>query len=67
MGGTEPFARAALCLEVFRELGLVSLRRSDDALRLVMTDRGKKVSLEQSAYLRMLQDILEMPKRGGTR
>ncbi len=67
MGGTEPFARAALCLEVFRELGLVSLRRSDDALRLVMTDRGKKVSLEQSVYLRMLQDILEMPKRGGMR
>ena len=63
-GGTEPFARAALCLEVFRELGLLSMKRSGDEIRLVMTDRGKKVSLEQSRYLRTLHDILETPKGG---
>ena len=65
-GGTESFARAALCLEVFRERGLVSLRRMDDEIRLVLTDRGKKVNLEQSQYLQMLKETLETPKRGGT-
>ena len=66
VGGTESFARAALCLEVFRELGLVSLRRMEDEIRLLLTDRGKKVSLEQSQYLQMLKETLETPKRGGT-
>ena len=63
-GGTEPFIRAALCLEVFRERGLLSMRRSGDEIRLTLTDRGKKVHLEQSQYLRMLHDILETPKGG---
>ena len=63
-GGTESFIRAALCLEVFRERGLVSLRRMDDEIRLMLTDRGKKVNLDQSEYLQKLKDILEMPKRG---
>ena len=66
-GGAEAFARAALCLEVFRERGLVSLRHSDDEIRLVLTDRGKKVNLEQSEYLQRLHEIMETPKRGGTR
>ena len=66
-GGAEAFARAAVCLEVFRERGLVSLRRSDEEIRLALTDRGKKVSLEQSAYLQMLHEMMETPKRGGTR
>ena len=65
-GGAEAFARAAMCLEVFRERGLVSLRRSGDEIRLVLTDRGKKVNLEQSEYLRMLREMMETPKRGGT-
>ena len=65
-GGTESFARAALCLEVFRERGLVSLRHKDDEIRLVLTDRGKKVSLEESLYLQQLKDIMETPTRGGT-
>ena len=64
-GGTESFARAALCLEVFRERGLVSLRHKEDEIRLVLTDRGKKVNLEQSLYLQMLRDIMETPTRGG--
>ena len=60
-------ARAALCLEVFQERGLLRLQRSDDEVRLLLTDQGKKVNLEQSCYLQVLRDILETPKRGGTR
>ena len=63
-GGTETFARTALCLEVFRERGLLKMERADDEVRLELTDRGKKVNLDESAYLRMLRDILETPKRG---
>ena len=63
-GGAEAFARAALCLEIFRERGLVSLRRTDDEIRLMLTDQGKKVNLDESEYLQKLKDILEMPKRG---
>ena len=42
----------------------MSLRRTDDEIRLTLTDRGKKVNLEQSQYLQKLKDILETPKRG---
>ncbi len=65
-GGTEPFARSALLLEVFRERGLISLRRNGDEMRLALTDQGKKVNLEQSQYLVNLKALLESPKRGGT-
>ncbi len=65
MGGPEPFARAALCLEVFRERGLLQFTRDDEEIRLQMTDGGKKVQLEESLYFRRLNSILETPKRGG--
>lgn len=66
-GGAEAFVRAALCLEVFRERGLLRMQRTGDEIHLTLTDQGKKVNLEQSMYLQLLHDILETPKRGGTR
>ena len=67
IGGTEPFGRAALCLEVFRERSLLSLQRRGDEVRLKLQGREKKVSLEHSIYLQHLADILETTKRGGMR
>ena len=66
-GGAEAFVRAALCLEIFRERGLLQMRRDGDEVCLALTDQGKKVDLEQSCYLRALRDVLDTPKRGGTR
>ena len=65
MGGTDAFARAALCLEVFRERELLQFERREDDIRLLLTDGGKKVQLEESPYFRRLSAILEAPKRGG--
>ena len=67
IGGTEPFGRAALCLEVFRERSLLSLQRRGDEVRLKLQGQEKKVSLEHSIYLQHLADILETTKRGGMR
>ena len=67
VGGTDPFARAALCLEVFRERSLLWMRRQGDEVRLKLQDEGKKVALERSVYLQQLADILETTKRGGMR
>ena len=53
--GAEPFLRAAFCLEIFRERGLVSLARSGDDLTLRLTRGDRKISLEESAYLQTLQ------------
>jgi hypothetical protein len=65
MGGTDAFARAALCLEVFRERELLQFERREDDIRLLLTDGGKKVQLEESPCFRRLSAILETPKRGG--
>ena len=65
--GTDSFARSALCMEIFCERGLLDCRRQDDDVRLQLTDRGKKVSLEESPYLQMLYGILDASKRGGAR
>ena len=67
IGGTEPFGRAAICLEVFRERSLLSLQRRGDEVRLKLQGQEKKVSLEHSIYLQHLADILETTKRGGMR
>jgi len=67
LGGTEPFARAALCLEVFRERELLALEHRGDEIELALQDAGKKVSLDLSVYLQRLNDILETAKRGGMR
>ena len=40
----------------------MSLRRTDEEIRLQLTDRGKKVDLEQSQYLQLLKETLELSK-----
>ena len=65
--GTDSFARSALCLEVFCERGLLACRRQEDDVYLLLTDHGKKVSLDDSPYLQTLYHILDTSKRGGTR
>ena len=57
--GSESFLRTALCLDVFAERGLVSLERGDGLLTLRLTSGGKKVELEDSAYLKCLRQILQ--------
>ncbi|MBO4914451.1 MAG: single-stranded-DNA-specific exonuclease RecJ [Oscillospiraceae bacterium] len=56
--GTDGFARAAVCIEVFGERGLVSLERSGEMLTLRLTQAGKKIELDDAPYLRRLHDIL---------
>ena len=63
--GAEPFLRAAFCLEIFRERGLVSLARSGDDLTLRLTRGDGKISLEESAYLQTLQRTLHATHSGG--
>ena len=65
MGGSDPFLRAAFSLEIFQERQLLAFTREGDRLTVRLTDQGKKVSLEQSAYLQRLYQALEAPKRGG--
>ncbi len=64
--GADAFARSALCLEIFCELNLLECCRQGDEITLLLTDAGKKVSLDDSRYLQLLHNTLEMPKRGGT-
>lgn len=63
--GAEPFLRAAFCLEIFRERGLVALQHSGDELTLHLTRRGRKISLEESDYLRTLHRALHATHSGG--
>ena len=65
LGGADAFLRAALCLAVFRERGLISCQRDGDEVAVRLTDQGKKVDLEQSPCLRRLRDILDGTHRGG--
>ncbi|MDO4810340.1 MAG: single-stranded-DNA-specific exonuclease RecJ [Eubacteriales bacterium] len=65
LGGTEPFLRAALCLEIFSERGLLQLSHQEDDVFLALSSQGKKVSLSDSVYIRALQEIL-YAKGGGT-
>ena len=65
LGGADPFLRSAICLAVFAERGLLDSCRTGDQIRLRLTDRGKKVALEQSTYLQRLRNISDRPHRGG--
>ena len=65
LGGADAFLRTALCLAIFAERGLLSCGRDGDEVTVRLTDRGKKVDLEQSPCLRRLRDILDGPHRGG--
>ena len=58
LGRMEPFPRAAVCLSVFAERGLLTMERQEDDVTLRL-HRGKKVALGQSPQLIMLQQVME--------
>ncbi len=58
VAGAESFLRTVLCLYVFAERGLLQLSRTGGNLSLRIRSDGKKVALDDSAYLRALRDIL---------
>ena len=62
--GAEPFLRTVLCLEVFRERGLLQCRRLGDSINLHLTSQGKKVALDRSEYLLRLHQALDASKGG---
>ena len=67
MGGADPFPRAALCLEVFSERRLLACERREDQISIRLCGEGKKVDLQESAYLRRLRAVLEGSGKGGDR
>ena len=58
LGKTEPFPRAALCLSVFAERGLLTLERQGDDVTIRL-HRGQKVVLGQSPHLLWLHENIE--------
>ena len=58
LNGADCFIRAAVCLDVFAELGLLSLEHSDGTLTVRLSADGKKVELDDSARLKRLREIL---------
>ena len=58
LGKAEPFPRAALCLSVFAERGLLTLERQGDDVTLRLR-RGQKVVLGQSPHLLWLHETIE--------
>ena len=58
LGKAEPFPRAALCLAVFAERGLLTLERQGDDVTLRL-HRGLKVVLGQSPHLLWLHKNIE--------
>ena len=63
IGGAEPFLRAALCLEVFRERGLLTTEWAGDAVTLVL-QRDRRASLDDAPLVTALKRSME--KGGGT-
>ena len=64
MPGTDPFLRAAFVLEIFQERGLLRCEREGDEICLHRTDQGKKVSLDESIYLRRLETGAQATGKG---
>ena len=58
LGKAEPFPRAALCLAVFAERGLLTLGRQGDDVTIHL-HRGRKVVLGQSPHLLWLHENIE--------
>lgn len=58
LGKAEPFPRAALCLAVFAERGLLTLERQGDDVTIHL-HRGRKVVLGQSPHLLWLYENIE--------
>ena len=62
-GGTEPFLRANFCVAVFAERNLIRLERENGQMHIAL-ERGRKVSLEDSRYMRRLREVLGMEEKG---
>ena len=58
LGKAEPFPRAALCLAVFAERGLLTLEHQGDDVTIHL-HRGRKVVLGQSPHLLWLHENIE--------
>ena len=63
IGGAEPFLRSALCLEVFRDRGLLTMEREGDAVTLVL-QRDRRASLDDAPLVAALKRSME--RGGGT-
>ena len=63
IGGVEPFLRSALCLEVFRDRGLLTMEREGDAVTLVL-QRDRRASLDDAPLVAALKQSME--RGGGT-
>ena len=63
IGGAEPFLRSALCLEVFRDRGLLTMEREGDAVTLVL-QRDRRASLDDAPLVAALKQSME--RGGGT-
>ncbi len=55
IGGEHPFSRAALCLEVFQERGLLFLERDGYGLVTLRFVPGQRADLEECPYIRKLR------------
>ena len=58
-GRPQSFGRIMICLEVFRERGLIDLRGNENRLHIVLRPAREKVNLEESEVLRQLRELLE--------
>ena len=64
LSGNDAFLRAATCVAVFAERGLISLERSDGTLS-VRPIAGRRANLEQSEYMVRLRETIEQQLKGG--
>ena len=64
--GAESFLRAALCLAVFAERGLICVEQNGKYITLRLTSDGKRVDLDSSPYLCTLREGLDGTNRGGS-
>ena len=64
LGGSDAFLRAATCVAVFAERGLISLERSNGELSL-RPIAGRRADLEESEYMVRLRKTIEQQLKGG--
>lgn len=64
LNGSDAFLRAATCVAVFAERGLISLERNEGTLS-VHPISGRRANLEESAYMVQLRKIIEQQRKGG--
>ena len=64
LGGNDAFLRAATCLAVFAERGLISLERKNGTLT-VRPIAGRRADLEQSEYMVRLRETIGKQLKGG--